>query len=263
MHSHPAMILSNLIFETANAAQAENFIMVEADYKSGDIMNKSPNDYGFNDLGGKLSDEYEKGDTETRRAIIQERFEWHSFTLATPSFQSAKDEMAKEEKSKEMYDIYFAAFDHMLEMKSFEKYYAEYGRHHRNSVEGVLRKVAEQEKNKSKCYITTACVEIKGLSDNCEELNILRKFRDTYLLDKNNGSTLIENYYKYSPQIVSAIRRRKDEEEILERLYRIIKKCVSAIKKGNNEYAYNLYCKMVMELKDEFIPEIETPDLSY
>jgi hypothetical protein len=260
MEGHPAMILANLIFETANAAQAGNFINVEADYKSGAIMNKSPNDYGFDDLGKKLSDEYADGDAETRRAIVQERFEWHSFTLATPSFKKAKTEMAKEEQSKKMYEMFFAAFDHMLDMNSFEEYYDEYGWRHRKSVEGELRRVAEQERTKCGCcYITTACVEAKGLSDNCEELTVLRDFRDTYLLNKENGRSLIETYYKYSPQIVNAIKRREDEEEILARLYRIIKNCVDAIKKGDNEYAFKAYCKMVVELKDEFLHEVEVP----
>ncbi len=260
MEGHPAMILSNLIFETANAAQTGSFIQVESDYKSGAIMKKSPKDYGFEDLGDKLTQEYEKGDGETRRSIIQERFEWNSFILAKPSFLKVKGEMKKQEKSKEMYSIYFAAFDHMLTMSTFEEYYNEYGHIHRNAVEGVLRKVAEQEKNKSKCYLTTACVEAKGLPDNCEELTTLRDFRDTYLKKKENGSSLIATYYKYSPQIVSVIKSRKDEEEILAWLYKVIRQCVEAIKRGDNEIAYHIYCKMVVALKDIYLPEVEVPN---
>ena len=73
---------------------------------------------------------------------------------------------------------------------------------------------------------------------------------------KLNGAALVELYYKYSPQIVTAIHRREDEEEILKRLYRIIRECVDAIKRGDNEFAYKTYCKMVLELKEEFIPRL-------
>lgn len=94
-----------------------------------------------------------------------------------------------------------------------------------------------------------------GLSDDCEELILLRRLRDTYLLQKENGKPLIDLYYQYSPQIVTAIRRRDDDEEILKRLYGVIRTCVEAIKRQDYEFTYQTYCKMVIELKDEFIPE--------
>lgn len=258
MEGHPAMILSNLIFETANAAQSGSFIQVESDYKTGEIMNKTPKDYGFEDLGEKLTKQYEIGDAEERRSIIQERFEWRSFVLAKPSFLKVKAEMQKKDKSKEMYSVYFATFDHMLSMNSFEEYYNEYGYMHKKSVEGVLRRVAEQEKAKSSCcYLTTACVEARGLPDDCEELTILREFRDTYLMNKENGNSLIAAYYKYSPQIVCAIKKRRDEDEILAWIYGVICRCVEAIKRDDNEFAYRTYCRMVVELKDIYIPEVD------
>ena len=105
------------------------------------------------------------------------------------------------------------------------------------------------------CYITTACVNAMGLPDDCEELTLLRRFRDSYLLQKKNGDQLIDLYYRYSPQIVTAIRRRDDEEEILKRLYGVIRTCVEALKRQDYDFTYQTYCKMVIELKDEFIPE--------
>jgi Domain of unknown function (DUF4157) len=113
------------------------------------------------------------------------------------------------------------------------------------------------------CYITTACIQQKGLDDNCEELMVLRRFRDTYLIDKNNGGELIQMYYKYSPMIVQRIKERDDEEEIFAGLYKIIRNCVEAIKRGDNEFAYITYCKMVVQFKEEFIPEIAVTTPSY
>ncbi|MFO0355960.1 MAG: CFI-box-CTERM domain-containing protein [Sphingobacteriaceae bacterium] len=108
-----------------------------------------------------------------------------------------------------------------------------------------------------RCFITTACVQHKGFPDDCEELNVLRKFRDTYLLNKDKGNELIKLYYKYSPEIVTAIKKNKECSRILDHLYSVIKQCVEAIKKGDNEFAFQMYCKMVIDLQKEFIPEIK------
>jgi hypothetical protein len=104
------------------------------------------------------------------------------------------------------------------------------------------------------CYITTACVEYMGLGDDCEELMLLRQFRDGYLLNKPNGKALIELYYRYSPQIVTSIKNNENYDEILKRLFGIIRQCVQAIKQGNNEVAFQTYCEMVIKLKEIFIP---------
>lgn len=39
----------------------------------------------------------------------------------------------------------------------------------------------EESKSTSGCYLTSACTKARGLPDNCEELTILRKFRDEWL----------------------------------------------------------------------------------
>ena len=98
-----------------------------------------------------------------------------------------------------------------------------------------------------------------GLDDDCEELAVLRRFRDEYLMQLGNGPELVRIYYEHSPGIVSAIRRRDEEDEIYERLYRIITGCVDRIKKGDNLYAYNTYRQMVVDLAREFTPQIPLP----
>ena len=37
------------------------------------------------------------------------------------------------------------------------------------------------------CFLTSACVEAMNLPDDCEELMILRKFRDTWLVKQPGG----------------------------------------------------------------------------
>lgn len=105
-----------------------------------------------------------------------------------------------------------------------------------------------------RCYLTTACVTYKGLPDNCEELTILRHFRDTYLINKPNGKDLIAMYYDKAPYILANIHKRKKEEEdmILRSIYGIVRECVDAILKGDNEFAFHAYCDMVVKLDAKY-----------
>lgn len=105
-----------------------------------------------------------------------------------------------------------------------------------------------------KCYLTTACVTHKGLADDCEELTVLRHFRDTYLINKSNGKDLIAMYYNKAPYILANIHKKKKEEEdmILESIYVIVRECVDAILNGDNEFAFRTYCDMVVKLDSEY-----------
>ena len=104
------------------------------------------------------------------------------------------------------------------------------------------------------CYLTTACVIHRGLLDNCEELTVLRYFRDTYLINKPGGKDLITAYYAKAPYILANIHKRKKEEEdvILESIYGIVRECVDAILNGDNEFAFRTYCDMVVKLDSEY-----------
>jgi hypothetical protein len=110
-----------------------------------------------------------------------------------------------------------------------------------------------------KCYITTACMEARGLPDDCEELTVLRAFRDGYLLQKPNGFQLVEIYYEYSPHIVEAIAGQENAADVYQYLYDVIRTCVEAIKKGDNELAYAIYCAMVTQLKEQYISDVAVP----
>ena len=70
------------------------------------------------------------------------------------------------------------------------------------------------ETSDSWCFISTACIESKGLPDDCEELNCLRHFRDKFVGNLPCGNELIEEYYKIAPKIVSAINGTKNPNKI-------------------------------------------------
>ena len=63
------------------------------------------------------------------------------------------------------------------------------------------------------------------------------------------GKKEIEEYYQMAPDIVAAINRQKDAEEIWNRVYdELVEPCVWMIHKGQDEEAYRLYKAYTLSL---------------
>lgn len=124
---------------------------------------------------------------------------------------------------------------------------------------GAMKTLITTLKPSSCCFLTTACVEARGLPDDCEELTVLRDFRDSYLLKKPHGETLIDLYYTYSPMIVKKIDEDEERTAIYEFIYDVVTDCVESIKQNKMEYSYLTYCVMVVRLKETFIPNEDIP----
>ena len=108
----------------------------------------------------------------------------------------------------------------------------------------------------SSCFLTSACVEARGLSDDCHELTVLRYFRENYLRAIPEGPDEIAEYYFIAPQIVSAIKRGEGAETVFDELYeKLVKPCVVMIEAGNNHGAHELYKTTVKLLKDKYLTE--------
>lgn len=106
----------------------------------------------------------------------------------------------------------------------------------------------------SGCFLTTACVRTKGLPDDCYELNALRAFRDGYMKTTSTGEKDINEYYFIAPQIISAIDRLENSEQIYGEMYNnLVKKCILLINEGKKEEAYSYYKEYVEKLKDEYL----------
>ena len=101
----------------------------------------------------------------------------------------------------------------------------------------------------SMCYLTSACVTHRGLSDDCEELTLLRYFRDNYMKHLEGGPELIAEYYAIAPKIIEAIEKRADRNEIYNDIYQTVLKCVSLIKQKNYPSTLLLYQNMTLALK--------------
>lgn len=102
------------------------------------------------------------------------------------------------------------------------------------------------------CFLTTACVEHKGLKDDCRELQVLRNFRDNYVALRPGGFQLIKDYYQRAPKIVKAINLSADKSLLLESLYIQIKQAADLIEEGEHEKAFKLYYKTTQELGKRF-----------
>lgn len=108
----------------------------------------------------------------------------------------------------------------------------------------------------SGCYLTSACVEAMGMADDCEDLTLLRRFRDGWLTNQPGGEDEIRHYYVVAPRIVAAIHASRDGDGILHKLYEtMVVPCVAAIKRGDCESAHRLYREKSLLLEAEYLKE--------
>jgi hypothetical protein len=104
------------------------------------------------------------------------------------------------------------------------------------------------------CYITTAVCESQGKPDDCYELQLLRDYRDQYLLSTDEGSSLVKEYYNIAPTIVNRIGRSPDAEEVYETIWgNYISPCVHMIEAGEKEACKDQYINMVHRLKEKYM----------
>jgi hypothetical protein len=104
------------------------------------------------------------------------------------------------------------------------------------------------------CFITTACVEAKGLPDNCPELNALRAFRDEYVRNLSNGEEIISDYYEVAPRIIVGINQEKNSRQVYLSLYdHLVLKSLNLIRKEKNYEALKNYLEIVRELKKRYM----------
>ncbi len=89
------------------------------------------------------------------------------------------------------------------------------------------------------CFLTTACVQAAGLSDDCRELTMLRNFRDTFIRRLDGGEEMIRKYYALSPRIVEKLSA--DE---LESIYATVQLAVAQIGCGEFKEAFSTYAAM-------------------
>ncbi len=104
------------------------------------------------------------------------------------------------------------------------------------------------------CFLTSACVEAKGLSDDCHELTVLRRFREEYLRPLPEGEAEIAEYYDVAPKIVAAIKERENCLSIFSDIYdSLVIPCVGLIEQGDYSATHKKYRSFVNQLKFEYL----------
>lgn len=100
------------------------------------------------------------------------------------------------------------------------------------------------------CYLTTACIKHmqKDFNDSCQELMMLRWFRDTYISKED-----IEHYYEIAPIIVNEIEKIEEKNSIYNYIYEnVVIACTEAIRKGDYDFAYSRYKNSILTLEEQF-----------
>ena len=104
-------------------------------------------------------------------------------------------------------------------------------------------------RDSSPCFISTACVEARGLPDNCLELQVLRNFRDTFVRGLPEGAVVIGEYYREAPLIIRGINVKRGNKGVYVGLFdRVVKRSVELISQGRHREAFENYKAIVREL---------------
>ena len=112
------------------------------------------------------------------------------------------------------------------------------------------RYIAKNGGSSDGCFLTSACMEAKGLPDDCYELTTLRKFRDEYLAKQECGKYEIVHYYHVAPGIVERIKTGENATAVFEKIYEeLVMPCVKLIEDGQLEKAHEKYREYVMMLE--------------
>lgn len=123
-----------------------------------------------------------------------------------------------------------------------------------NNYRGVWNNSYETPNNDNICFITTAAVTHMGLKDDCEELTILRKYRDKLVKEDPEFKKIVLEYYRVAPKIVEKINESEEKEEILDNIYKeLVVPVTYYLKNGQINEAKDHYIKIYDELKEKYI----------
>ena len=104
------------------------------------------------------------------------------------------------------------------------------------------------------CFITTACVEQRGLADDCHEMQILRHYRDILVEKDDSFRSKVLEYYRKAPLIIHEIESREDSNQIYNDLFdEMISPCVNLLEEGKIEEAKVLYLNYYERLSKEYL----------
>ncbi len=105
------------------------------------------------------------------------------------------------------------------------------------------------------CYVTTAVCQNLNRGEDCEELRLIKDFRDGYLSGTKEGQALIEEYYDIAPTLVKRIAKDAEAQAKYIWLWNTyLAPCVAYIRAGQQEACKDTYCHMMEKLREEYMP---------
>jgi hypothetical protein len=112
------------------------------------------------------------------------------------------------------------------------------------------------------CFLTSACCEVLGLTDDCFELRTLRRFRDGRLASTPGGNAAIAEYYRVAPAILDRLPPTERMPRLVSIYARFILPSAVAARLGLNRLAFRLYARMMRELVRDFAPQVHLSEPS-
>lgn len=110
----------------------------------------------------------------------------------------------------------------------------------------VQRYAIKKKYDDSFCFITTAVTSSQGKPDDCEELQVLRKFRDEVLKTTEEGQALVQAYYFFAPKIVEGLGTLANSGSVYNYLFNtFIRQAIQAVSRGDDDQARDFYTTMV------------------
>ena len=89
--------------------------------------------------------------------------------------------------------------------------------------------------SKEECFLVTACAESRGLPKNCEELELIRWYRNNIVRNLPNGEKILNSYYDFAPELVKSLKQRSDSKRIFDSIYEEVNDYVELIKRENSK----------------------------
>jgi len=108
------------------------------------------------------------------------------------------------------------------------------------------------------CFLTTACCQLLGLTDDCFELRTLRAFRDGPLQRMPEGLKDIARYYLHAPAILAEMRRRGQEHLLLRYYSTHILPCAVCARLGFDRMTLWLYRDLMRRLERNYLGPSKT-----
>ena len=106
------------------------------------------------------------------------------------------------------------------------------------------------------CFITSAVCGTFGKPDDCDELTVFRKFRDTFMSENEEMKEEVTRYYDIAPRICETIEKRGTEYS--KNTYAwiwdtFLSKAYYALNNHEFEKAHEIYRDMVLKLEKIYL----------